>query len=308
VARLIRAKGNQVLFDLLPVAVFLTVVALGILLVRRRLPASAGAAAGEPMCFVCGKAGRELPADSFICGGCGHDVRERGLARRRSRAFAGAFWRVLVFSAGLCGVALVGTGIIMSRLPQSNYISAQSSVRPSGESFERMNFVADGQQTRNQGPLDGELEGDLFLHNGEVVTLEVQSPSLRYRVIDAAGHDSVPLSAPGAFDQSAVIRWLSAGGLDPADPLVRSRAWQAYMAVCKTLRLPAPATPTDQPSLPNLSGGGSGGYSSSPHEPAFLMPVVVMSWSVLWLIGVWLVLPRPVRTAAPTPLPEGAAA
>jgi hypothetical protein len=308
VARHIRAKGNPVLLDLLPVAVFLAVIAVGAVLIRCRLPASAAKATDEPECMGCGKPGRDLPADSFVCSGCGRDVREQGLARRRPRAFAGAFWRVVVFSAVLCVVALVGTGIIVSRLPQVTSISAESSVWPSGESFERMDFLANGQRTGDKGPLQGELEGDLFLRSGEVVTLEVQSPSLRYKVIDAAGRDAVPLSAASAFDESAVMRWLSAGGLDPADPLVRSRAWQTYLAVCETLRLPAPATPPDRPGLPSLSGGGSGGYSSSSLQPAFLMPAAVTIWSVLWLIGVWLILRRAVRRAAPTPLPEGAAA
>jgi hypothetical protein len=296
------------LLDLLPLVVFLAVVAVGTMLIRRHLPTSAASTAGEPACLACGKAGRELRADTFLCTGCGRDVRERGVARRRPGAFAVAFWRVVIFSAALCVIALVGTGITMSRLPQVTSISAESSDWPSGESFEQMDFVADGQRTGHQGPLAGELEGDLFLQSGEVVTLELQSPSLRYSVTDGAGREAVPLSAAGAFDESAVLRWLSTGALDPADPRVRARARQAYLKVCTTLGLPAQATSSEPPSLPSLSGGSTSGYSSSSSQAAFLMPAVVMTWSVLWLIGVWLLLRRPVRRAAPTPLPEGAAA
>jgi len=297
-----------VLLDFLPLMVFLAVVAVGAMLIRRHLPASTVATAGEPACLACGKAGRELRADTFLCTGCGRDLRERGVARRRPRAFAGAFWRVAFFSAALCVVALIGTGIAMSRPPRVNYISGESSQWSSEEPFERIDFFANGQRIGDHGPLAGELEGDLFLHSGEVVTLELESPSLRYKVIDTAGREAEPLSAPGAFDESAALRWLAAGGLDPADLRVRARGRQAYLKVCETLGLPAALPPSDQPSLPGLSGGSSGGYSRSSNQAAFLMPAVVMTWSVLWLIGVWMILRRSARRPPPVRLPEGAPA
>jgi hypothetical protein len=142
--------------------------------------------------------------------------------------------------------------------------------------------------------LEGELTADLFLMNGEVVTLEVQIPSLRYRVIDTAGREVVPPSAEGALDESAVVRWIAAAGLDPADRDVRALARASFIKIYGMLGrdLPplAPLPPVAERG--SFSSGGSSSFAGSGGPPGYALPAAVIVWSLLWLAGLCFILRR----------------
>ena len=131
----------------------------------------------------------------------------------------------MTFSAGLCAVALLGTAALVAVMPRVEHVWSEERVWEEGSIYRRLHFTVSGHRaTRGNAPtpLNGELTADLFLKSGDVLTLEVSSPSLRYRIVDTAGRDAVPPSADGAFDESAVLRWMAAAGVDPANAHVRA--------------------------------------------------------------------------------------
>ncbi|HXE53153.1 MAG TPA: hypothetical protein VN541_09065, partial [Tepidisphaeraceae bacterium] len=100
------------MLDLLASIIFFSALTAAAMLVWRRLPRAAAAAAGEPVCLACRTPARLLAADSFVCPTCGRDVREAGIGLARPRGFLVPFWRLVNFSAGLCLVALIVMGIV----------------------------------------------------------------------------------------------------------------------------------------------------------------------------------------------------
>ena len=292
--------------DVLALVVFVAVAAAGGWLIRDRVSRIEAARTGEPACLACGTPAQRMSPDSFLCPGCGRDVRARGLAVRNTGTFTGPFWRVVTFSAVLCAVALLVTSLATLALPRYEYVSEDASVWQSdGEVRFHMEFstvgrrVGDAPQPRL---LEGEVHADFFLTGGEVFTLEVQSPALRYRVLDTEGRERLTWSPPGAFDQSAALQWMVIATGSRDDYRVRDAAGSAYAQLHRMLGLPAP-TPTA--SWRGSSGGGSSG-SSYAGPPAYVTPAALIVWSLLWLGGVWRILRRPRETAQATPAPQGA--
>jgi hypothetical protein len=292
------------LLDVLALLVWIAVAVAGASVLRVRLPRADAALTGQPVCLVCGTPGRRLPADSFQCPGCGRDVRARGLAARKAGAFAGPFWRGVVFSAALCAVAPLVTSLLILALPRLEYISEYASVWGSGQEYRHLEFTAVGRRSADPPqprPLEGEVHADLFLTNGEVFTLEIQCPALRYRILDTSGREKSTWSRAGAFDRWAVLQWMAAAGLGTGDK-VRGAADSAYAELHRMLGLPAP---TPQAHWRGNSGRGS---SSSSHggPPAYVVPAAVIVWSLAWVAGVWRILRPPPKASSMTPPAQGA--
>jgi hypothetical protein len=290
-------------FDLTALLVFLTVVAAGAMLLRRRLRVLDASLTAEIVCLACGTPAHKLSPDSFTCPTCRNDVRARGLGPRKPRSFTGPFWRITTFSAILCAAALLVTGVVTLALPRLEYLSEDASIWRSDQPYRLIEFSAAGTRSADHSqprPLHGEVHADLFLTTGDLFTLELQSPALRYRVTDTAGHEIVPWSAPGAFDESAALQWFAAAGLSNDDHRLAARA--AHAQILKLLGLPEPSTP---PSWPGGSGGGSGGYSSHAGPPQSLIPATLLFWSLAWLGGLWLILRPPPNIPPKAPATNG---
>jgi hypothetical protein len=292
------------LLDVLALVAWVAVAATGAWLLRVRLPRAQAAMIGEPVCLVCDTPARRMPPDSFLCPGCGRDVRERGLAVRTKGAFAGPFWPVVVFSAALCAVAPLVTSLLILALPRLEYISEYTSVWGSGQEYRHLEFTAVGRRIADPPqprPLEGEVHADLFLTIGEVFTLEIQCPALRYRVLDTAGREKSTWSSAGAFDRWAVEQWMAAAGLGTGDK-VQGAVDSAYAELHRMLGLPAPTPPA------NWRGSSGRGSSRSSHggPPAYVVPAAVIVWSLAWLAGVWRILRRPPKTSPATRPAQGA--
>lgn len=277
------------ILDLIATAVFISVFLVAALLVWRMLPRAGSIAAGEPVCLACQIPARLLPADSLICPACRRDVRVTGIGRVRPRAFAAPLWRLAWFTVILCVTALTSTAVLMSQLPKVTYISAHWSTQFESEPYEGLETSFDGHRT-GQGPVEGELNADLYLQDGKLVTLVVQSPGRKFQLIDARGLASHWSQDP--LDEQAILRWMGAGGINAADPQVRRLApW-----MLRKLEAALHQEPFDNNVMSGPPYLGSGGGSASSTGPLpQVTPVCVIAWSVLWLAGVRLILRRATR-------------
>jgi hypothetical protein len=155
-----------------------------------------------------------------------------------------------------------------------------------GEPYQSVDFVLTGWRN-SDGPLHGELCADMFLKNGQAVTLVIDNSSRRYRLIDIKGHE---WPSQESFAQEGALRWLSMAGLDTADPQVRQQEASWMCARIEDLlngNDRSPFGPWDR--RPRYMGGG-GGSSGSSGDPEMLMPSLVIGWSVIWLAGLTLIL------------------
>jgi hypothetical protein len=108
------------------------------------------------------------------------------------------------------------------------------------------------------------------------------------------------------LDEAAILKWLTVGELDPSDTHVRGMARRTYVTICKKLNVePAQLPRLD---LPSMSGGSSGSYSTSESDPAALMPICIISSSIVWLLGTWLILRGGQRETVKPAIEQGVAA
>lgn len=261
-------------------------------------------AAGEPVCLACGAPASQLAADSFICPSCGRDVRQNGLAAKPPGVLAQPFWRFVVFTAIVCVVSLFTTGWLQARYRQVNIVANDSEFWGDGAHNYRANLNANLTRSGDHGRTWGELDGELISASGQLLTLQIHCPSMRYEVLDETGRAIAPLSR-GAFDEPAVLKWLSAAEMDTSDPLVRGAARRTYLAICNRLEVqPGQLARIDSGMM---SGGSTGGYTSSESVPPAITCTCVIAWSIVWLIGSWLILLAAKRRAAIPAAPKGAA-
>lgn len=279
------------LLNLFAIFVFFAVLATVIGLLWRRLPRAGDASAGELLCGSCGTPASRFAIDAFICPVCGKDARELGLIAKKSAAAAGPFRLLLVFTAILNLLALVCTVALTLGLQRDFIVSNDVQRWSDGKTTYHVDLDAAGIRDRKGGPLAGEADGDIVSADGELITLQVHSPSLRYEIVNDAGRIMAP-SSGGAFEEQAVLQWLAAAKLDPADPLVRWGARESYEHLCGTLKL-TPAPPSvPQPHMRSLSSSSGGSLSSFSTVAPALLPFSLIGWSIGWLIGVLLILAR----------------
>ncbi len=274
-----------VILDLTACLVFLAVIIAGAVIVWRKLRMAGEAAAGELVCVGCRTPARLLSSDSFVCPGCHQDVRLLGIALDRPTRLTMPFWQVLIFSAALCAIAMVTSGELSSRL-RVKYTSIQSKMQFADEAYQSVDVVLTGWRHSPEGPLHGELYADMFLRNGQAITLVIDSPSRRYRLIDINGHEQ---PSQESFGQEAALRWLSMAGLDSADPVVRQEAGWMRARMDDFLKGNDRSLFGFPDARPRYMGGG-GGSSGGSGNPETLMPSLVVGWALIWLAGLLLVL------------------
>jgi hypothetical protein len=282
------------LLDLVATVVFLSAIVTGTMLIWRKLLWAGEASAGEPVCLACQIPARFLPADSFICPACQRDVRFMGIGRVRPRGFAAPFWRLVNYSVVLCVLGLISSVLLISELPRVDYISAQSNMQFEGEPYQALDLNVVGYHT-GDSLLEGELSADLYLHDGQMVSLIIQSPSKRYQSIDSAGHESK--WSQELLNQEAVLRWMVSGGIDVSDPGIRREGqWMLRKLEGGLRAVTAEANLDSQSSAlqPRFSSSGTSSTGNSGPPPG-VTPLCVVAWSLIWLAGVWLILRRGTR-------------
>lgn len=292
------------ILNLLAILFFLAAMIAAIVLLWRRLPGASATAEGEVVCLACGAPAQQFAADSFVCPSCGHDARQMGLAAKLPRVTADPFWRFIAFTVLLCALALGATLSLLKEFRRTDTIGSDAEFWSDGTRSYRILLNTQISHDPRKDATAGNLEGNLIAGSGRLVTLEIQSPSLHYDVVEDGGRVLVPLSQ-GALDEAAILKWLTVGELDPSDLVVRGIARRTYVTICNKLNVePAQLPRLD---LPSMSGGSSGSYSTSESAPAALMPVSIISWSIVWLLGTWLILRAGQRKSVQRAVKEGAA-
>lgn len=277
--------------------VFLAAIVTAVATVGRKLRVAGEAVAGEPVCQGCRTPARLLTPGSFVCPGCHRDVRQLGIGIDRPKGLTSPFWHVVSFTAILCVIALVTTGVLSS-VHRRTYVTTRTDLQFTGEAYQSVELLLTGRRSAN-GPLNGELYADMFLSNGQVVTLVIDSPSRRYRLIDSDGHE---WPSQESFGEDAALRWLSMAGLNAAE--ARQQAGWIRAQIENLLIGNSAFTFRSSDARPHYTGGG-GSSSSRGGGSDTLLPLSVMGWSLAWVVGVMVIVRG---RAAPAFTKRGAAA
>jgi hypothetical protein len=265
-----------------------------------------GGGAAPNVCLRCGWPAEALT--SFACAGCGHDVREAGVGPIRRRSVLRLFWTAVAFTCVYVIVAtLAGAALVEQAAPRVHTVSRNTSMTVSSPEVRGIELSLEG-----SGPhadeINGTVTGELYGANGPVI-LEVDRPSLRWRLLDLSGKT---LDSGDKADGKVVYRWMERGGVPTDTPVAHSDAAHIADSLGHLLdaRLEMPPVPNTGRALSLSYSSASGGGSSNDADPRWL-PVVVIAGSALWLAGVYLVMlgqrPRVRRPAAAPVAREGVA-
>jgi hypothetical protein len=238
-----------------------------------------------PVCLRCGAPGAALT--SFTCPGCGHNVREAGLGPPRGRSPLGPFWRAAAFTAVFLFLAVFLAGALMSALPPVHKASNFTTMRVASPGVRGVDLFLKG------GGLDdrrfnGTLTGDMYAKGG-VVTLEVNLPEMRWRLLDLSG---AQLDSGERLDGQVIYNWMSRAGVAVDTPVAHSDALHIARAIGRHSRTDLEMPPQSARALSLSFSSSTGGHSSNqPDERA--LPLIVMAGAALWLAGLWIVLAIP---------------
>ena len=291
------------LFNLLALTTMGVAGVVAGLLLRRHLPLAGTQL--QPLCARCGTPGSSLT--SFACPGCGHDVREAGLAPRRTGSTLRLFWLVVVFTFAFVLASMIVGGILLNMLPANHRVSRNVSMRVSQPEIRGVDLYLEG-SGRDVQRLGGSVTGELYGAGG-VVILEIELPSRRWRLLDLSGER---LDAGDHLDGKVVYRWMELAGAPTDTPVAHSDAGHIADAVGRLVggKLQLPPVPvTERPLSLSYSSSSSGGSSSAP-DPRW-MPLIATAASPLWLAGVYLILlsrrarARVAQPPAPAPAAVG---
>jgi hypothetical protein len=287
---------------LTPLLVFVTSLVVSGLLLRRYLPRP-GAALGVS-CVRCGTPAAAMAPDSFVCPGCGHDVREAGLAPARGKSPTKPLWTVILYTLAVLIAALITTDVAVQAAPRVQGSSSQAMfAAPQSRAYAGVSVTA-AASGRQQAPQDWEWDvlGELLALDGRATLLEVEGPPLRWRVI---ADDGRIIEQGQSLDEDAVLGWYRAAGIDTDNSRVQTEA-SAVLARVQDLSQGPRASPRqlragvgagfDSVSTGSSSGGG--------RPPAWVAPAVSAGWAALWVLGVWAIL-RPRRRRVEEPEAPG---
>jgi hypothetical protein len=275
--------------NLIALASIAGAIIVAFILIRRYLPRGAVAATGaENVCRRCGAPALSLT--SFTCPGCGHDVREAGLGPRRGRTAVGVFWTVVVFTFAYVLVAMIAGNLLHNSLPTVYRVSRNTSLTVSSPEIRGIEMFLDA-KGRDEDRLNGTLTGDLYGSAG-VVTLEVEMPGRRWRLLDPTGKQ---LDAGEVLDGKVVYRWMELAGTAPGaatdSPVLHSDAAHIADAVGRLAgaRIEMPPVPRTGRAL-SLSYSSSSGGGSSRMPDARWAPLMIIATTAAWLAGVYFIL------------------
>ena len=204
---------------LTPLVVFAASVIVAAVLLRRHLPRP-GEAVGVA-CVRCGTPGAALAHDSFVCPGCGRDVREAGLTPARGRSPTQPFWNVTLYTLAVLVVAPITAAVAEKAAPRVDGVSAEAMFSaPRSRAYAGVVVT-----TASSGPPAAPREwtsqtlAELTTLDGRATLLEIERSPGRWRI---TADDGRMVEQGPALDEEAVLRWYRAAGLDTGDPRVRS--------------------------------------------------------------------------------------
>ena len=250
------------------------------LLLRRYLPRAP--AAPGPVCLRCGTPAAALT--SFTCPGCGADVRDAGLGRRKGASPLRPFWTVVAYTCLFVFLSVPLAGVFQVTLPNVHTAALYSSMTVSSPQVQGVELYLKGRGP-DQHSLRYTLTGDLYATGG-VVTLEAALPAGDWRLVDLSGRQ---LDAGKRLDGQMVYRWLERAGVDITEPVARSDAGHIAGAIGSLTRTRLEMPPVHAGALSLTYSSSAGGFSGvRPNDHA--LPVLVIALSAAWLAGLWLVL------------------
>jgi hypothetical protein len=261
------------------------ILAAAILFRRHARRVNLGGGGGSPnVCLGCGWPAEALT--SFTCFGCGHDVREAGVGPKRRRSVLRLFWTAVIFTCAYVIVATLAGAALLEAAPRVHTVSRNTSMTVSSPEIRGIELSLEGSGP-HEDEINGTVMGELYGANGPVI-LEVDRPSLRWRLIDLSGKT---LDSGEQADGKVVYRWMELGGVPTGTPVAHSDAAHVADSLGQLLdvRLEMPPVPNTGRALSLSYSSASGGGSSNYADPRWL-PVMVIAGSALWLAGVYLVL------------------
>jgi hypothetical protein len=268
-------------------------LAAGLVILYRLLPRPGVAL--RLVCVRCGVAAEAL--QSFTCPGCGHDVREMGLARSRGRSPTAPFWTVVVFTLVLLFLLMVGTGAVASLTPTLRRFETSLTLSSSSSPIAIVELEVSGiGPAFNRRHQDTSLSAELYTTEGTCVPLRFDGRTGRWTLGDAAGAASVE-SGEG-LDEALAMRWAAKAGLDPADPRVADAAVEAVLEARANVGLAVGAL--RHRGYGTHFNSRSGNSTASYVRPRGAATLVFLFGATAWVMGLWLIL----RPRASTPLRE----
>ena len=286
--------------SLAPLVVSAASLVIAAVLLCRRLPRP-----GEVLgvsCVRCGMPAAALAHDSFVCPGCGRDVREAGLAPARGRSPTRPFWTVTAYTVAVLVVAPITAAVAEQAAPRVEAVTSEATfAAPRSRAYAGV-VVTTASSGPPGAPHDwtSQTLAELTALDGRATLLEIERPPGRWRI---TADDGRTVEQGQALDEEAVLRWYRAAGLDTGDPRVRSEVAD----VLPNLAEPPRQMRTESPPLrvaPGMGFDSRGARSgSSSGRVTRIAPVVVAGWSVVWVLGLWTLL-RPARAGATKPTPS----
>lgn len=257
---------------------------------RRRRDELAG-----PVCGSCGYS--VVGLTGMTCPECGFDLRHAGIITPHTPSQSGrVVGGVVVFSAVVCLVAILGSGAVISILPLNHFDREQVQLKdPDSGAYQAVALDAGG-ASYFPIPRGLPVRIDLTPNPGRGGT----SPSSWLLARPDGGYEYVAAGAPrvvrpGAFGPAAVMEWMKAAGIDTA---ARSVSKEAARIAGEThlvnhrSRLVF-ATLSRSSSSSTSSGGGEGrpfstyvythrAFTDRPTWP--IIPLLLL-WAAVWACG-----------------------
>lgn len=297
---------------------FGTVAGLVLLYFNSRRAAIARGGAGEPACGKCGYPARGI--STFECPECGADLREVGIVTPGQGAVVGSG---CVLPAAFSIVVLVFSGIMLpfihSQLPvvhdqshdfdltpyiTQNYtatillaVRERNSSRhhaghgsfsaSSSSSYSSVNNTRTQTTTLMGLPVNNPVKPTIRLDH---LSLSIQVPGRPQPSpleIDPSTKQANWATASGQLRQGSaplrqqdVLDYFADAGLNVADPDTQAQAAELFTALHALAHLNASSVTFTQ-----LDSNGSGSSSSTRTEPTWFTPAYILTWLVLWIVG-----------------------
>jgi hypothetical protein len=261
------------------------IIASIILFRRHARRLNVGAAGGaDNVCLRCGTPAASLT--SFVCPGCGHDVREAGVGPRRRRSPIALFWGVVSYTCAFLAIAAILSNVLSDSLPRVYSVARNTSITVSSPEIRGVELSFEG-SGRDEASVGGTVSGELYGRAAPVI-LEVDRPSLRWRLLDLWGKQ---LDAGARADGKVVYRWMELAGAPTESAVAHSDAAHIADALAQLVgtKLEMPPVPGTGRALGLSYSAASGGGSSNVPDPRW-PPLLVIGASALWLLGVYLIL------------------
>ena len=272
------------LLNLVALFILLALIAIGVAMIIRALLEPAPGA--NTSCAACGRDAADLV--DFTCPGCRQDVRDAGLTSTPLDSAVARFWR----AGAITCLAIAAVGFSSAALwrlaPATRVFDLSAELQPGFTSaIERIDMKFDGASRQagsdQEQTVRGRLVADLAVADGRMTALEVEFPDAAARVIDENGN----ATAPRPLSDAVVRRWFETAGVDTSGAAGYA-ATALHDGIARLGRAPGFETYEWRHGMRYFSGGFGGSMHARP--PSWLVPVLAVTWGIVWLLAMrrWL--------------------